>query len=58
MNYVVVVNHEEQYSIYPDDRDLPAGWDDAGFRGSEKECLEHIGTVWTDIRPRSLRERI
>ncbi|HVR29032.1 MAG TPA: MbtH family NRPS accessory protein [Thermoanaerobaculia bacterium] len=53
--YRVVVNHEEQYSIWPLDRDLPDGWREAGKSGSKAECLRYIGTVWTDMRPASLR---
>ena len=54
--YKVVVNHEEQYSIWPADRDNPLGWRDAGKSGSKQECLDHIGEVWTDMRPLSLRK--
>ena len=54
--YVVVVNHEEQYSIWLADRDIPPGWRDAGKRGPKKECLDHIEQVWTDMRPLSLRK--
>lgn len=54
--YKVVVNAEEQYSIWPADRDLPAGWNDAGFSGSKDACLAHIEAVWTDMRPLSLRK--
>ena len=54
--YVVVVNDEEQYSIWPVDRELPAGWRSEGTTGSRDECLSHIEQVWTDMRPRSLRE--
>jgi uncharacterized protein YbdZ (MbtH family) len=53
--YRVVVNHEEQYSIWPVDRDLPLGWRDAGKSGLKAECLAHIEEVWTDMRPLSLR---
>lgn len=53
--FCVVVNDEEQYSIWPIDRDRPAGWHDAGRRGTEAECLEYVAAVWTDMRPRSLR---
>ena len=53
--YKVVVNHEEQYSIYPADRTNPLGWNDAGKTGSKSECLAHIKEVWTDMRPLSLR---
>ena len=53
--YAVVVNDEEQYSIWPQTRDLPAGWRPDGFTGSEKECLAHIEETWTDMRPASLR---
>jgi MbtH protein len=53
--YKVVVNDEEQYSIWPADRDNPLGWRDAGKSGLKAECLEHINRVWTDMRPLSLR---
>jgi MbtH protein len=56
--YKVVVNHEEQYSIYPVDRDNPLGWNDAGKQGTKAECLAHIEEVWTDMRPLSLRLRM
>jgi MbtH protein len=52
---VVVVNDEEQYSIWAADRELPAGWRAEGFAGTREECLAHIEAVWTDMRPRSLR---
>ncbi|MDP1797356.1 MAG: MbtH family NRPS accessory protein [Planctomycetaceae bacterium] len=52
----VVVNHEEQYSIWPVDREIPLGWRAAGKSGSKAECLEYIQEVWTDMRPLSLRE--
>jgi MbtH protein len=51
----VVVNDEEQYSIWPVARDLPAGWRRDGFTGSEEECLAYIEEHWTDMRPASLR---
>jgi MbtH protein len=54
--YKVVVNHEEQYSIWPADRDNPLGWRDAGKNGLKQECLDYIGEVWTDMRPLSLRK--
>ncbi|MBW6433300.1 MbtH family NRPS accessory protein [Actinoplanes hulinensis] len=54
----VVRNDEEQYSIWWNDRDLPAGWTAEGFTGSQDECLAHIETVWTDMRPASLRRRM
>ena len=53
--YRVVVNDEEQYSIWEADRDLPAGWRADGTRGTKKECLDHIDEVWTDMRPLSGR---
>jgi uncharacterized protein YbdZ (MbtH family) len=58
MIYQVVMNHEEQYSIWPSTRDLPAGWNAAGPTGKKVECLEHIKQVWTDMRPLSLRKRM
>jgi MbtH protein len=53
--YKVVLNHEEQYSIWPHDRDNPPGWRDEGTVGRKQECLDHIDKVWTDMRPLSLR---
>ena len=55
--YRVVVNHEEQYQIWPADRQIPLGWTDAGKTGTKDECLAYIREVWTDMRPRSLREK-
>jgi MbtH protein len=55
--YDVVVNDEGQYSIWPADSPLPGGWKAVGKRGSKDECLDHIEEVWTDLRPRSLREQ-
>ena len=55
--YQVVVNDEEQYSIWPDGREIPAGWHPVGDPRSREECLAHIEQVWTDMRPRSVRER-
>jgi MbtH protein len=54
--YKVVLNHEEQYSIWPADRENPLGWKDGGKSGSKKECLDFIEEVWTDMRPLSLRK--
>ncbi|MDB5033602.1 MAG: mbtH [Chlorobi bacterium] len=56
--YVVVVNHEEQYSIWPSDRQLPFGWQSAGKTGTKAECLAYIEEVWTDMRPLRLREKM
>jgi len=54
--FKVVLNHEEQYSVWPADRENPSGWRDAGIQGSRQDCLEYIKTVWTDMRPLSLRK--
>ena len=56
--YKVVVNHEEQYSIWPVDRENPLGWRDAGKSGTKQECLAYIEVVWTDMRPLSLRRKM
>jgi MbtH protein len=56
--YKVVVNHEEQYSIWPDHRELPLGWTYAGKTGPKAECLKYIEEVWTDMRPLSLRKKM
>lgn len=52
----VLVNHEEQYSIWPEWKSVPGGWQDTGFVGDKKACLSHIEAVWTDMRPLSLRQ--
>lgn len=54
-DYIVVVNEEEQYSIWPVDRELPLGWKKEGVEGKKQACLDHIEKVWTDMRPLSLR---
>jgi len=54
----VVVNHEEQYSIWPDYKEIPKGWREVGKAGLKKECLEYIEQVWTDMRPLSLRRHM
>ncbi|HEX6359945.1 MbtH family protein [Actinophytocola sp.] len=56
--FVVVRNHEDQYSIWPADLALPPGWTDEPMRGPRRACLAHIEKVWTDMRPRSLREAV
>jgi MbtH protein len=56
--YKVVVNHEEQYSIWPVRKPNPLGWSDAGMTGRKDECLAYIKEVWTDMRPLSLRQRL
>lgn len=54
-DFNVVINDEEQYSIWPTALEIPSGWTATGFSGSKDECIAHIDTVWSDIRPRSLR---
>jgi MbtH protein len=56
--YKVVVNHEDQYSIWPADRENARGWNDAGKTGTKEECLAYIKEVWTDMRPLSLRNQM
>ena len=54
----VVINHEEQYSIWPEYREIPAGWTAVGKQGSKRDCLAYIDEVWTDMRPLSLRKHM
>ena len=57
--YTVVMNHEEQYSIWPAHRELPLGWNAVGDKtGPKDECLAYIKEVWTDMRPLSLRKKM
>ncbi|MEU9115315.1 MbtH family NRPS accessory protein [Streptomyces sp. NPDC048483] len=55
--YQVVVNHEEQYSIWPAQREVPEGWRPVGTTGPKDDCLAYINEVWTDMRPLSLRQQ-
>ncbi|MFD9075317.1 MbtH family protein [Streptomyces lasiicapitis] len=56
--YQVLRNDEDQYSLWPVDVDVPAGWLPVGKEGTETECSAYVDEVWTDMRPRSLRERM
>lgn len=56
--YKVVMNHEEQYSIWPDYKEVPSGWKHAGKTGLKPECLAYIKEVWIDMRPLSLRKQM
>jgi MbtH protein len=56
--YKVVVNHEEQYSLWPAERENAPGWKDAGKTGSKADCLKYVREVWTDMRPLSLRKKM
>lgn len=56
--YKVVVNHEQQYSIWPVHRANPLGWEDVGKSGAKTDCLEYIKEAWTDMRPLSLRKKM
>ncbi|MDQ1257375.1 MAG: anti-sigma factor antagonist, partial [Candidatus Hydrogenedentes bacterium] len=56
--YTVVMNHEEMYSIWPADREIPLGWNAVGKTGTKQECLDYIEEVWTDMRPLSLRKKM
>jgi MbtH protein len=56
--YDVVMNQEEQYSIWAKGREIPRGWRAVGKEGSKRECLEHIDQVWVDMRPLSLRKKM
>ncbi|MFQ6269532.1 MbtH family protein [Kutzneria viridogrisea] len=58
ISYQVLVNDEEQYSLWPLDNEVPAGWRAVGKQGSKQECMSYVDEVWTDMRPRSLREQM
>jgi MbtH protein len=58
MVYTVVINHEEQYSIWPKRKAIPQGWKAVGREGLKPECLQYVDEVWTDMRPLSLRKRM
>ena len=56
--YTVVINHEEQYSIWPTSQTCPPGWTEVGVAGDKQTCLDHIDQTWTDMRPLSLRRHM
>ncbi|QOY92801.1 MbtH family NRPS accessory protein [Massilia sp. UMI-21] len=56
--YIVLVNDEEQYSLWPRNQDVPAGWRSIDFSGTKDECMKHVDEIWTDMRPKSLRDRM
>lgn len=56
--YDVVINHEEQYSIWAVGKDVPAGWRKVGKTAPRQECLDFIDQVWVDMRPLSLRQKM
>jgi len=56
--YQVLRNDEEQYSLWPVSLDVPAGWQPVGKQGTKDECMSYVDEVWTDMRPRSLREQM
>ena len=56
--YLVVMNHEEQYSIWLKDKQIPLGWHAVGMEGVKSDCLAYIDKVWADMRPLSLRKKM
>jgi MbtH protein len=56
--FIVLVNEELQYSLWPTFREIPAGWKSVGPRGKRSECLDYIEQNWTDMRPRSLVDKM
>jgi len=56
--FIVLINAEEQYSLWPAWKTIPAGWRAVGPRGSKEECLKYVDEVWTDMRPLSLRKKM
>lgn len=54
--FKVLINHEEQYSLWPDYKTVPGGWRETGTRGPKQACLDYVEQVWTDMRPLSLRQ--
>jgi MbtH protein len=56
--YVVLINDEEQYSLWPRNKEVPAGWRSVDVSGSREECMKYVDETWTDMRPKSLRLRM
>ena len=58
IEYQVLVNHEEQYSLWPGFKEIPKGWEQVGPVGTKDECLAWVEEVWTDITPLSVRRQM
>jgi MbtH protein len=56
--HIVLINEEEQYSLWPKFKAVPKGWKAVGKEGTEEECMKYVDEVWVDMRPRSLREQM
>jgi len=56
--YIVLINEEEQYSLWPSHKHIPAGWKSVGVSGSSAECMSYVDRVWTDITPLTVRKRL
>ncbi len=56
-DFMLLINHEEQYGIWPVNKSIPPNWRSAGVTGSKDECLAYVRKVWTDMRPLSIRTR-
>nr|WP_314121584.1 MbtH family NRPS accessory protein [uncultured Brevundimonas sp.] len=54
--FVVLINEEQQYSLWPADKTIPAGWNTVGPKGAKSDCLQYVEEHWTDMRPKSLRD--
>lgn len=54
--YMVLVNHEAQYSLWPSSLGVPAGWTAVGPKGNRQECIDWINANWSDLRPKSLAD--
>jgi MbtH protein len=55
--YTVVINVEEQYSVWPTEKDIPLGWKPVNQKGTKQDCLDYIEKVWKDILPASLKNK-
>lgn len=56
--YIVLINEEEQYSLWLKDKKIPAGWHAVGKEGTKEECSQYVDEVWVDMRPLSLRKKM
>jgi uncharacterized protein YbdZ (MbtH family) len=54
--FYVLINEEEQYSLWPAFAEIPAGWRAVYGAASRAECLDYVDENWPDMRPKSLRE--
>lgn len=56
--FLVLMNHEGQYSLWPSYKSIPVGWKEVFSENTKEKCLAYVENVWTDMRPLSLQKKM